>query len=135
MKDEVGQVTAFVVVFVVALLGLAGLVIDGGYALAAKRQAIDEAAAAARAGAQELSVDAYRRDGSVALDPAAARAAAEAFVARTGHSGSVDADAQVVTVSVTINRPAALLHLVGIREITVTGRGTAHAVRGVEVPE
>ena len=53
--DERGQVTAFVVVIIVALLAMAGLVIDGGSALAAKRRAINEADSAARAPVQSSS--------------------------------------------------------------------------------
>lgn len=133
-RTQRGQVTAFVVVVFVALIAVAGLVVDGGTALAAKRQAIDEAAAAARAGAQALSVDAYRADGTVALDPEAARAAAEAYLAQTGHAGVVEANADTVTVTVTFEHSLTLLRVVGVRQMTVTGSGTAHPVRGVGTP-
>ena len=46
--------TAFVVTLAAALILLAGLVLDGGLVLAAKRRAINEAEAAARAGAQQI---------------------------------------------------------------------------------
>ena len=45
-RDERGQVTAFVVIFMAVLVLFAGLVIDGGYTLAAKRRAMNEAQAA-----------------------------------------------------------------------------------------
>ena len=64
------MVTAFVVVFTFALLLLAGLVIDGGLALAARVQAIDEAQAAARAGAQAIDLPLFRSTGQIVLDPA-----------------------------------------------------------------
>ena len=48
--DERGQVTAFVVAVVLALFVMGGLVIDGGYALATRRRAVDEANEAARRG-------------------------------------------------------------------------------------
>ena len=62
--DERGQVTVFVVIFMIALIGLAGLVIEGGVALAARRRAINEAQAAARAGAEALNEGHYRSSGT-----------------------------------------------------------------------
>ena len=59
-RGEDGTVTAFVVIFTLALILLAGLVVDGGLTLAARVQAIDEAQAAARAGAQAIDLAAYR---------------------------------------------------------------------------
>src|SRR5437016_10541386 len=87
--DERGQVTAFVVVIMVALLAMGGLVIDGGYALAAKRRAVNEADAAARAGAQALDNATYRAAGTLNPDPATALAAARTYLARTGDAGDV----------------------------------------------
>ena len=63
------MVTAFVVIFTFALLLLAGLVIDGGLTLAARVQAIDEAQAAARAGAQAIDLPLFRSTGQIVLDP------------------------------------------------------------------
>src|SRR5947209_20356105 len=99
-RDEQGQVTAFLVVIMVALLAMAGLVIDGGTALAAKRRAINEADSAARAGSQALAIRSYRSTGSLAPDPDAAIDAARAYLARTSDSGDVvlRGDQVVVTV-------------------------------------
>src|SRR3546814_6287344 len=66
--NERGSVTAFVVIMTSALLAMAGLVIDGGYALAAHRRAFNEAEAAARAGAQAVDLDTLRATGDVVLD-------------------------------------------------------------------
>ncbi len=66
---ESGMVTAFVVVFTMALIAMAGLVLDGGLALSAKVQAIDDAQAAARAGAQAIDIPLYRSTGHITLDP------------------------------------------------------------------
>lgn len=133
--DERGQVTAFVVGIVVALLVLAGLVIDGGYALAARRRAIDEANGAARAGAQALATSQYRATGAYRLDPAAATAAARAYLASTGHDGSVRVAGDRIDVSVNVSQPMALLRIVGVDRLGVTGRGQARSVRGVRVAE
>ena len=127
--DERGQVTAFVVVFAVALIFVAGLVIDGGYLLAAKRRAINEAEGAARAGA--AAVGDYRRAGPVVLDPARSTAAARAYLAQTGHDGEVHVSGDRVMVTVRFTQPLQILGLGGLGAQSVTGRGEARAVRGV----
>jgi Flp pilus assembly protein TadG len=133
-REESGQVTPFVVVFVAALLLMAGLVIDGGLALAAKVRAIDEAQAAARAGAQSLDLRAYRTRNTVVLDPVRAAVAARAYLTATGDSGQVRVAGDQVFVTVTIAQPTQILGLVGLHSLTVTGSGTATAVRGVTGP-
>ena len=134
-EGQDGQVTLFVVVATVALLVLAALVLDGGYVLAARRRAIDEANGAARAAVQALAPSAYRSSADVVLDPAAATAAAQDYLAAAGHTGTVGVDGAEVTVSVRFDQPMALLGIIGIDEISVTGVGRARSVRGVETGE
>ena len=100
---ESGMVTAFTVIFTLALLLMAGLVLDGGLALAAKVQAIDDAQAAA---------DAKR------------------YLAAAGHTGTVSVNGKQVTVTVTITQPTQILSLAGIDHLTETGTGTATAEQG-----
>ena len=130
-RPDDGQVTAFVVVVFSALVVLAGLVIDGGYTLAARRRAINEAQAAARAGAQAVSVESVRADADeVRVDPDRAVAAAEAYLAETGHRGSVSVgEGNEVRVTVSIDQP--MLILAGLGSLTVTGSGTARNVAGI----
>ena len=109
--------------------------IDGGYLLAARRRAIDQAGGAARAGAEALAVADYRGSGDVVLDPAAADAAAQGFLGAAGHSGVVSVDGDEVTVSVSFAQPMALLGIIGIDSVTVDGRGQARSVRGVDSEE
>jgi hypothetical protein len=129
-RGDEGMVTAFVVIFTFALLLLAGLVIDGGLTLAAKVQAIDEAQAAARAGAQEIDIPLYRASGKLVLDPAEARQAAESYLAATGHTGTVQVSGGEVFVSVSITQPMQILGVGGIGSLTVTGHGSAVAEQG-----
>jgi hypothetical protein len=124
-EDE-GMVTAFVVVFTLALF-MAGLVLDGGLTLAAKVQAIDEAQAAARAGAQAVDIPTYRATGKITLDPAQANTDAEDYLAASGHSGIVTVNGDQVTVTVSITQPMQILSIAGIDRLTVTGTGTATA--------
>lgn len=131
LREDEGGITAFVVVIVSALLLLAGLVLDGGLALAAKSRAIGEAQEAARAGAQEIDLVAYRTDGTLRLEPHQANAAARAYLATTGHAGTVSVVGDTVHVTVTVNQPTLLLGLVAIDSITVTGTGQAQPHRGI----
>ncbi len=135
LRDQAGQVTIFVVVMFIALVAVAGLVIDGGRALAARRRSIDEAEAAARAGAQALSVDAYRSSATITLDPAAARAAAVSYLAATGDTGQVTIAGGTITVTVETHQTMTILGIVGIRTMTLAGTGSAELVRGVQGPE
>ena len=127
---ESGMVTAFVVIFTLALVLMAGLVLDGGLALAAKVQAIDDAQAAARAGAQAIDIPTYRASGQITLDPAQATADAERYLAAAGHTGTVSVNGEQVTVTVTITQPTQILDLAGIGHLIETGTGTATAEQG-----
>lgn len=135
LRDDGGQVTAFIVIFTAAVVMFAGLVLDGGLALSAKVRAIDEAQEAARAGAQALDLAAYRRDGAVRLVPGQARALAKRYLAATGDTGTVAVTGDTVTVTVTAHQRTQLLTVVGLRTLTVTGTGSAHPVRGINAPE
>jgi Flp pilus assembly protein TadG len=131
VRDEAGMVTAFVVSITVALVLFIGLVLDGGYTLAARRQAIDEADGAARAGAQANSLSS--RGSSVApIDPARAQAAVDAFLAPVGHHGQTSVYGDTVTVAVSFRQPMYVLGAGGLFSVTVTGRATARAVRGID---
>ena len=127
---ESGMVTAFVVIFTLALLLMAGLVLDGGLALAARVRAIDDAQAAARAGAQAIDIPTYRATGQITLDPAQATADAEHYLAAAGNTGIVAVNGNQVTVTVTITQPTQILDLAGISHFTETGSGTATAEQG-----
>lgn len=135
MKDDRGQVTPFVVVFVSVLLLFAGLVVDGGLVLAARLRATDEAQAAARAGAREADLDAYRATGEFTLDAPRATAAAHSYLRTIGQDGEVLVAGDTVTVSIVASQPTQILGIVGISDIRVRGRGVAQAQRGIRTRE
>jgi hypothetical protein len=134
-RDENGQVTAFVVVIATAVLMFAGLLLDGGQALAAKVRAIGEAQEAARAGAQAIDLAAYRDTGTLTLTPDHAVTLAQRYLAATGHAGTVRVTGNTVIVTVTLTQPTALLRLVGVGSLTVTSTGSAQPQRGITAPE
>jgi len=132
--DDAGQVTPFVVILVIALLALAGLVLDAGLALSAKVQALDAAQAAARAGAQELDLNIYRTTGQARLNPTAATNAAQAWLAAAALDGTASATTTDVTVTVYRTQRTQLLHLIGVSTLNVSATATATAVQGVTGP-
>lgn len=129
-RDERGRVTAFVVVITTACLLFAGLVLDGGLALAAKTKAIGQAQEAARAGAQALDLATYRANGKARLDPSAAQTAARRYLGAVGATGTVTADATTVRVHVDAQQRTQILGLIGLGEIAVSAEGQAHPDRG-----
>jgi hypothetical protein len=129
--NERGSVTAFVVIMTSALLAMAGLVIDGGYALAAHRRAFNEAEAAARAGAQAVDLDTLRATGDVVLDAGEAERHALEYLAALDRSGSVEVDGDVVRVHLSFEHGLVLLDAFGVGPMTIEGDGEARAVRGV----
>ncbi|WP_406692800.1 hypothetical protein REH65_14440 [Saccharopolyspora sp. ID03-671] len=122
--------TAFVVVITTACLLFAGLVLDGGLALAAKTKAIGHAQEAARAGAQELDLASYRAGGDARLDPSAAQAAAQRHLGAVGATGTVTADATTVRVHVDAQQRTQILGVIGLGEIAVSAEGQARPDQG-----
>ena len=118
-----GTVWAIGIVAVVALL--AGAVLDGGNAMAARVQALDIAQQAARAGANQLDLAALRNQGLVRLDPGAAQTAAEGFLREAGVTGTVTATAAQVSVTVTRSQPTLVLQAIGVDTIGMTATATA----------
>lgn len=131
-RDERGTVTAFVAVMTVTMLVVGGLVIDGGYTLAARRRAVNEANSAARAAAQAVDETTLRSTGDVRLRPEDARRIAEAHLRDAGMTGTVTVNATTVTVHAVTTQPMAILGIIGVGPLTVEADGTARAVQGVQ---
>lgn len=122
-SGEAGTVSAMVAVLALALLACAGLAYDGGAIITATADARDLAATAARAGAQHADLAALH-DARADLDPDAAIAAAEQFLATVSATGSATVAGDTVTVTVTTTQPMRLLPLPP-RTITATASATA----------
>lgn len=126
------MVTATVVIFTFALIAVVGLVFDGGNLLTAKRRAINEADAAARAGAQAVDLDSLRRSGMVQVDPVAAEERALEYLARAGHDGAVWVEGATVRVEVSFTERPSILGAFGLGPLTIKGEAQARAVRGIQ---
>jgi len=130
-RDDRGQVTVWGIFAGLIVLILAGLVFDEGMAMADHVRVWDTAQAAARAGAREIDLPAYRGAGVIRLDPVRAATAARAFLSAAGATGTVSATTTTVTVTVHTTRHTQLLHLVGVTTLSVSATGTATPVTGV----
>jgi Flp pilus assembly protein TadG len=95
-----GFVTVWTVALATVCWSLVGLVYDGGRALRHRSDAYGAAAAAARAGVQQLDEDAAV-EGIVEIDQVRARSAAMGYLTRRGYSGSVSFEGTDVVVEVT----------------------------------
>jgi hypothetical protein len=124
-RGDSGQITAFVVVMMAALILLAGLVLDGGLTLATRERALGEAQQAARAGAQAVNLTIYRADGKLILAPGQAVADGRAYLARIGAEGTVTVTGNTVTATVTIVQDMQILDVAGLRSITVHASASA----------
>jgi len=123
LRDERGSVSLLVVIMVPALLAAAGLVLDGGRQLQARREAQSAAQAAARAAVQPS--DAELLTGALDLDAAIGRA--QGMLVALGASGSVALSGGEIVVTVTDS--VDYLILPGGAE--VSEQATAEARRGV----
>jgi hypothetical protein len=134
LRDDSGQATVFVVVCVAGLFMFAGLVIDGGLALAGKVRAADTAQEAARAACQQVDLPTLRATQRMRLDVAAASAVARGRVAALGDTARVRVTVDRVQVSVTHRQRTQVLSLIGLDTLTTTASATARIERGSDTP-
>lgn len=131
-SDDRGSVGLFMAILMVGLIPMAGLVVDGGAALAARGRAADLADQAARAAADALEPASLRgaSPGDLRISPAAAASAAQAVLSLGGATGTVSIQGQTVTVTAHVPRRAAILSAVGVNDLTGTATATATILHG-----
>jgi Flp pilus assembly protein TadG len=134
---ERGSLTLMLVVMFVALIALAGLVVDGGAKVTAAEDATSAAQEAARAGAGMVDRANAYANGSIIVDQRQAIAEANQFLANAGYTGQAvpgPAGENSIKVTVTVVKPTKVLSIIGIDRIQVTGTATATLVSGVTGP-
>ena len=133
-REDRGAVAPLVAVMLLGLLAMAALVIDGGLLFAERRDLQGMADGAARAGAMAIDEDLLRETGAVRLDPAAAQAAAERYLETAGVEGTVqiDADTLSVTVDLQERRSTLMMGLLGVRTVDVAAHAVARPRVGIE---
>ena len=137
VRDDSGAAAVILVLLTPVLFALAGLVLDGGRAIAARQHAADLAEQAARAGVDMVDVTTLRSTGTDTVDPAGGVAAACRYVAAADPGAGCEAvvHGASVTVRVTTTTPTVLLGLVGVNRLHAAGTATAAPATGVVTGE
>ena len=131
IRSERGSISPFILLLLPALVGLAGLAYDGGNLFAARREAVNVAAAAARAGANDLD-EASIYAGDPELAPSAiGTALAFAFGQGSDSASARQVDTDLLEVSVDRSVDMEFLGLFGIGSQTVSGTAQARVRDGV----
>lgn len=132
---ERGTITLMLLVMFVALLALAGIVIDGGAKLDQAENANAIAQEAARAGAGMVNQSKALATGSFTVDQAQALTAAQRYLAHLGYRCCAVADGpDAIRVTVTVTAPTHVLSIIGIDTMRSTGSATASLATGVTGP-
>ena len=132
---ERGTITLMLLVMFVALLALAGIVIDGGAKLDQAENANAIAQEAARAGAGMVNQSKALATGSFTVDQAQALTAALQYLAHLGYRCCAVADGpDAIRVTVTLIAPTRVLSIIGIDTMRSTGSATASLATGVTGP-
>lgn len=133
-KDEQGFAAMWTLCILVGIIAFAGLVIDAGYTLDARRGADRTAEQAARLGADQLDTDSLYQGGTdVRIDPEAAQEAAQDYLADRGVTGRVQVSSDTVTVTVDDYQRSSILGAVGIKGFEVHGTASARTFDGQPV--
>jgi Flp pilus assembly protein TadG len=127
-----GSVALIMVILSVALFAMAGLVIDGGAALAARGRASDLADQASRAGVSALVPASLRgtSPAEITVDPTAAQRAARDVLEAGGAGGEISVGADTVSVTAHITRRSVVLSAFGVTTLDGSATATATLVYG-----
>lgn len=126
-RGDDGFVSAWTVVIAVACWAMVGLVVDGGRALRERSSAFGAAAAAARAGVQEIDERAAAL-GALELDEEEAEESADEYLDLRGFDGTVTVDG--LDVIVTVQGQTDMTILAAPQSVSYTVTARARAVQG-----
>lgn len=137
LEGDDGSIAVYTAIVTIVLLGIIGLVLDGGGKLCATERADALAAEAARAAGQAIDPAAAITGRAIRVDPQVAAAAALAYLHQAGAAGqvSISPDRTRLQVSVHGVYETKFLPVVGITSMPVTGQGTATLLHGVLQPQ
>jgi Flp pilus assembly protein TadG len=128
-RDDRGSISIWFATASFAMVILVGLVVDVGGKVQTQQHARAVAAQAARAGAQELDASSVKGRG-LAIDVAAAHAAANAYLQAVGVDGTVAVtEGTVLTVRTTDTYKTKFLGIIGLGNMAVTGEGSARLIQ------
>ena len=128
-RHDRGSISIWLALSSFVMVFLVGLAVDLGGQVHTQQRGHDLAAQAARAGAEEVQGPAAIEGRPLSIDAARARTAAQRYLQEAGVTGTVDVNADTLTVTVHDDYPTKFLGLIGISNLTVTATATAHLVR------
>jgi Flp pilus assembly protein TadG len=134
MRSERGAVSVLVIGIAIALLVMAGLVVDGGNAINARQKISDDVEQAARAGADQIDVLSLRERGIIVVLEGQARIAATSYLVGLGYDSArigVDVAGNEVSVRAEDTINTQLLTLIGRNTFNVEGTATARPAAGI----
>jgi Flp pilus assembly protein TadG len=134
-RGEGGQALVYVAVMLPLFLAIVGLAVDGGVVWGARRELQNVADTAARAGAMQIDVVAYRQSAGelIVLDPTSARETAASYLAGTpGLSAQIQADQRRVVVAVRREVRLSFLRIVGLQTVQIGAVAPAEVRFGIE---
>ena len=130
VREERGSISIWLVTSTFVMTMLVGLAVDLGGQVHAKQRAHDVAAQAARTGGQQVQAAPAIEGHYLAVDTAAAKRAAESYLAASQVSGTVTiTGGDTITVNVTDTYSPQFLSVVGLNNMIVTGEASARLVR------
>jgi Flp pilus assembly protein TadG len=137
MEGDHGSIAVYTAVVTIVLLGIIGLVLDGGGKLRATERADALAIEASRAAGQAIDPARAITGRAIRVDPQAAAAAALAYLHQAGAAGQVSISPDRTRLAVTVHGvyETKFLPVVGITSMPVTGHGTATLLHGVLQPQ
>ena len=109
VESESGSVTLWVLYWSLSLLFIAGFSVDLWRGVSIRRALVEQAEAAAAAGANGVDIETFRTTGVIVIDPALAEALVEQTLAAQGEADlvdTVDIDVDPVTQEVTVRLTA-----------------------------
>jgi Flp pilus assembly protein TadG len=131
-RDERGSISLWMVTASFVMMVLVGLAVDLGGQVHAQQRAHDIAAEAARTGGEQVQAAPAIEGRYVGVDTAAARIAAEQYLAAAGVTGTVRiTGGDTITVEVTDTYTPDFLNFIGIGDLTVTSDASARLVRSL----
>ncbi|MEU6212750.1 pilus assembly protein TadG-related protein [Streptomyces sp. NPDC047023] len=125
--DDRGSLSPFYALSAIGIIMIMGLLVDGGGALNATNKATGLAQEAARAAGQQLNVPAAVQGTEITVDPDAAVAAAQDYLATQNVTGSVTVTDGGQRLEVTVHDTYTTYFAQFVGRATISVSGTAHA--------
>lgn len=124
-KSNRGSFSAMIAIIAVSLVGLGGLVFDGGRVVSTYLEISDDAANAARIGTQQIV---NIRAGEPIIDVERSHIMMSRYLLERGYQSSVFVEGIQITVSISKRVPMKVLNMFGVGYRTVTVQRTVQAV-------